>query len=65
MNSNSTVAYDKWHEQMDASSLDLDPLTFPWYQSVFEGISNDLKGDLLEVGCGQGDFARLAGRLCS
>jgi len=47
--------YDAWHEQMYASSSD--PLRFPWYASVVEEFGSDFTGEVLEVGCGRGEFA--------
>src|SRR5438094_430072 len=57
MRSDPAVAYDKWHENMRQSSANRDPLTFPWYRSAYAGIKNQLQGDLLEIGCGRGEFA--------
>jgi ubiquinone/menaquinone biosynthesis C-methylase UbiE len=50
-------AYDRWHERMDGSAKDNNPLAFPWYRTAFNGIQKDLRGDLLELGCGRGEFA--------
>src|SRR4029077_3366551 len=47
--------YDAWHEQMGAGSGD--PLRFPWYSSVVEEFGSSLAGEVLEVGCGRGEFA--------
>lgn len=51
------VAYDRWHEEINAGSREGDPLSFPWYQTAYNGIRNELRGDLLELGCGRGGFA--------
>jgi ubiquinone/menaquinone biosynthesis C-methylase UbiE len=51
------LAYDRWHEQLNSSAQESDPLSFPWYRAAYSGIRNDLKGDLLELGCGRGEFA--------
>ena len=47
--------YDNWHKEMSASSGD--PLRFPWYASVVEEFGSGLIGEVLEVGCGRGEFA--------
>jgi len=47
--------YDEWHEQMGAGSGD--PHRFPWYASVVEEFGSCLTGEVLEVGCGRGEFA--------
>lgn len=47
--------YDEWHRRMGAGSGD--PLRFPWYAAAAEGLGDKLTGDLLEVGCGRGEFA--------
>jgi len=57
MNQDPKLAYDRWHEQMNSSAQDSDPLSFPWYRSAFGGIQNNLAGDLLELGCGRGEFS--------
>ena len=57
MRSDPIVAYDSWHVEMGAHDQKRDPLTFPWYQSAFSGIRDDLGGTMLEVGCGRGEFA--------
>jgi ubiquinone/menaquinone biosynthesis C-methylase UbiE len=51
------VAYDQWHEQLSSSKESSDPMAFPWYRAAFKGIEGNLKGDLLELGCGRGEFA--------
>jgi ubiquinone/menaquinone biosynthesis C-methylase UbiE len=48
--------YDRWHERMQASDGD-QPLNLPWYRSVFPFIRDNVYGNVLEVGCGRGDFA--------
>lgn len=50
-------AYDRWHEQLNSSTECFDPMAFPWYRAAFNGIRSNLKGDLLELGCGRGQFA--------
>jgi ubiquinone/menaquinone biosynthesis C-methylase UbiE len=57
MNPDPKLAYDRWHEQIDSYAQDNDPLSFAWYRSAFSGIRDKLKGDLLEIGCGRGEFA--------
>jgi len=47
--------YDKWHKEIGAGSGD--PLRFPWYASVVEEFGSGLTGEVLEVGCGRGEFA--------
>jgi ubiquinone/menaquinone biosynthesis C-methylase UbiE len=32
-------------------------MVYPWYRAAFNGIQGHLKGDLLELGCGRGQFA--------
>ena len=58
MTTSTVAAYDQWHEQMGANYTDEDPLQFAWYSSAAEGLAGFLKGDILEVGCGRGEFAR-------
>jgi 2-polyprenyl-3-methyl-5-hydroxy-6-metoxy-1,4-benzoquinol methylase len=48
--------YDAWHRRTQASD-DGNPLRFPWYRSVFPYIKKNAHGDILEVGCGRGEFA--------
>jgi SAM-dependent methyltransferase len=49
--------YDAWHGQVySGSNLD-DPLRFPWYKSAFVHIKENARGNLLEIGCGCGEFA--------
>lgn len=48
--------YNRWHERM-ASSSDDDPMVLPWYRAAFNGTRADLRGNILEVGCGRGEFA--------
>lgn len=52
----SKSAYDRWHEQV-AGNETSDPMAFPWYRATFNGIQGNLKGHLLELGCGRGQFA--------
>ena len=52
--------YDKWHKEMGAGSGD--PLRFPWYASVVEEFGSGLTGEVLEVGCGRGEFAHWLAR---
>jgi ubiquinone/menaquinone biosynthesis C-methylase UbiE len=49
------AAYDKWHAR-NGFEVGI-PLQFPWYASVADHIGQDVRGDLLEVGCGRGEFA--------
>jgi len=42
---------------MNASAEDNDPTAFPWYRTAFRAIQKNLRGDLLELGCGRGEFA--------
>jgi ubiquinone/menaquinone biosynthesis C-methylase UbiE len=42
---------------MNRGSEDSDPLKLPWYRAAFGGVGNQLSGDLLEIGCGRGEFA--------
>jgi len=53
---NAKFTYDAWHQRMSFSAGD-DPMVFPWYRSAFFGTRSDLKGDILELGCGRGEFA--------
>src|SRR5882757_3215610 len=57
MSQDSQFAYDRWHERMNSRAQDNDPLSFPWYRAAFNGIQDHLTGDLLELGCGRGEFA--------
>jgi len=60
MKSRTMVAYDKWHEmqeQVNTQSEDADPMRFSWYRSAYAGIRDGISGDLLEIGCGRGEFA--------
>jgi ubiquinone/menaquinone biosynthesis C-methylase UbiE len=57
MKPDSKLAYDRWHEQINSFAEDTDPLSFPWYRTAFSGIRDNLTGDLLEIGCGRGEFA--------
>jgi ubiquinone/menaquinone biosynthesis C-methylase UbiE len=51
------AAYDVWHKRMHTTTADANPLRFPWYRSAFSAIAERPSGDLLEVGCGCGEFA--------
>ena len=51
------VKYNSWHERMNAAGRADDPLVFPWYKSAFDHIKEHAHGELLEVGCGRGEFA--------
>jgi ubiquinone/menaquinone biosynthesis C-methylase UbiE len=57
MNKGPKFAYDRWHERINSSAEDNNPMAFPWYRTAFSGIKNNLRGDLLELGCGRGEFA--------
>src|ERR1700704_3337722 len=47
-------AYNQWHGKRGSPE---DPLSFPWYRSVFREIRDSNPRRILEVGCGQGEFA--------
>jgi ubiquinone/menaquinone biosynthesis C-methylase UbiE len=49
--------YDSWHERMNAAGRAGNPLVFPWYKSAIDHIEKHACGELLEVGCGRGEFA--------
>src|SRR5262249_34025678 len=49
--------YDLWHHKMFAVDKQVDPLKFPWYNSAFPHIKENARGNLLEIGCGRGEFA--------
>jgi ubiquinone/menaquinone biosynthesis C-methylase UbiE len=51
------VKYNSWHERMNAAGRVSDPLVFSWYKSAFDHIKKHAHGELLEVGCGRGEFA--------
>jgi ubiquinone/menaquinone biosynthesis C-methylase UbiE len=51
------VKYDSWHKRMNIAGRAGDPLVFPWYKSAFEHVKRHAHGELLEVGCGRGEFA--------
>jgi len=57
MNPDPKFAYNRWHERINSFAEHNDPLSFPWYRTAFSGIQDKLRGDLLEVGCGRGEFA--------
>jgi SAM-dependent methyltransferase len=49
--------YDTWHGQMYSGNNQTDPLRFPWYNSAFAHIKQNARRNLLEIGCGRGEFA--------
>jgi ubiquinone/menaquinone biosynthesis C-methylase UbiE len=54
------LAYDKWHaghEEFSRKAGTGNPLSFPWYRSAYDGLREYLNGDVLEIGCGRGEFA--------
>src|SRR5579872_6452213 len=53
----SKLEYNRWHEQLNANTETSDPMAFPWYRAAFNGIQGNIKGDILEIGCGRGQFA--------
>jgi ubiquinone/menaquinone biosynthesis C-methylase UbiE len=57
MNLDPQFAYNRWHQRIASSAGDRDPMSFPWYRKAFSTIQNDVRGDLLELGCGRGEFA--------
>jgi ubiquinone/menaquinone biosynthesis C-methylase UbiE len=57
MNPDPKLAYDRWHEGINSFAEGSDPLSFPWYRTAFSGIRDQVRGDLLELGCGRGEFA--------
>jgi ubiquinone/menaquinone biosynthesis C-methylase UbiE len=50
-------AYDAWHGQMASSGVGANPLELPWYRSAYSHIKIHAYGDVLEIGCGRGEFA--------
>lgn len=50
------VAYDRWHEQIGSDAA-ADPMAFPWYRAAYCRTGEDLSGEILELGCGRGEFA--------
>ena len=54
--------YDNWHQSMALTETDQVMPLYPWHQTVLK-LLPDLAGkNVLEVGCGRGDFARLLGQ---
>ncbi len=51
------LEYNRWHEHVNSGTETSDPRAFPWYRAAFNGIQGNLKGDVLELGCGRGQFA--------
>lgn len=49
--------YDTWHKQMKISGEKASPLDFPWYASVWQAIKSLPGGNVLEIGCGRGQFS--------
>jgi ubiquinone/menaquinone biosynthesis C-methylase UbiE len=58
MNPDPKFAYDRWHEGINSGAPDNDPMALPWYRTAFSGMQNNVRGNLLELGCGRGEFAR-------
>jgi ubiquinone/menaquinone biosynthesis C-methylase UbiE len=56
MTSNAKAEYDEWHEHLSKGE-DSNPMQYPWYRSAYEGTVRQLRGRVLEIGCGRGDFA--------
>lgn len=56
MHLDSKLAYNSWHAQRN-SSVNGSPLAYPWYRSVFTEIRTSIRGEVLELGCGRGEFA--------
>lgn len=56
-NKDSTEQYDRWHRDMSKKGRFSDPLSLPWYESVYNNIGDIQNGSLLEVGCGRGEFS--------
>jgi hypothetical protein len=46
MNKVPKFAYDRWHERINSSAEDNNPMAFPWYRTAFSGIQNHLSGQL-------------------
>jgi ubiquinone/menaquinone biosynthesis C-methylase UbiE len=46
--------YDSWH---GATEIYSDPLELPWYRSAHGDLRTHAHGDVLEIGCGRGEFA--------
>jgi len=60
MKSRTTLAYDQWHavqEQVNNQPENVSPMRFAWYRAAYDGIRDGISGDLLEIGCGRGEFA--------
>jgi SAM-dependent methyltransferase len=49
--------YDAWHGDRAARGNLSDPLELPWYRSAHRHLEKYAHGDVLEVGCGRGEFA--------
>jgi 2-polyprenyl-3-methyl-5-hydroxy-6-metoxy-1,4-benzoquinol methylase len=49
--------YDAWHVDRAAGGNLSDPLELPWYRSAYRDIEKRAHGDVLEIGCGRGEFA--------
>jgi len=56
--------YNAWHRAMKSHGLSGNPLEFPWYETAYGDMRDHARGEVLEVGCGRGEFAVwLVGRL--
>src|SRR5271167_4022833 len=49
--------YDAWHGDIAARGIRSDPLELPWYRSAYGHLEKYAHGDVLEIGCGRGEFA--------
>jgi ubiquinone/menaquinone biosynthesis C-methylase UbiE len=49
--------YDAWHGEIAARGIRSDPLELPWYRSAYGHLEKYAQGDVLEIGCGRGEFA--------
>lgn len=50
-------AYDAWHGEMASARVAPDPMELPWYRSAYSHLRTHAHGDVLEIGCGRGEFA--------
>jgi ubiquinone/menaquinone biosynthesis C-methylase UbiE len=50
--------YNAWHRDMKAAGgLSENPLHFPWYEAAFDHMRQHALGEVLEIGCGRGEYA--------
>jgi ubiquinone/menaquinone biosynthesis C-methylase UbiE len=54
--------YDNWHQSMALTEADQVTPLYPWHQTLLKLLPNLDGRNVLEVGCGRGDFARLLGQ---